>query len=158
MRVMWVKRFFCGTEHPWFSFQFYLQGALKLEDVKRAFDFPPIRPSIVQRLLPFYQLVLQALAAAGGVLDGRPVGHSATPVTRYFTEVSHSSFGVRLFKFNCCCPSPVYFQVHTPERRLAVGLVIFRHLKIPPPSLGYILVVCTWYPSHCRPFDPIQDG
>ena len=67
LRVMWVKRFFCGDEHPWFSFfQHHLRRALKADNIDRAFESPAIRPAVVRRLPPFYRMVLQAWLQLGG--------------------------------------------------------------------------------------------
>ena len=67
LRVMWVKRFFCGDEHPWFSFfKHHLRRALHDNNIDRAFGSPAIRSSVVRRLPTFYRMVLQAWLQLGG--------------------------------------------------------------------------------------------
>ena len=52
-------------------------------------------------------------------------------------------------------PHRCVFRVCTSERRLALGLDVLKHFKVPPSSMGHIMVVCTRHPSNCRPFNPL---
>ena len=66
LRVMWIKRFLVGHEHPWKCFfRHFLRRAFLSEPVERVFTFTHVGLSTRRRLPIFYQQVLDAWLKLG---------------------------------------------------------------------------------------------
>ena len=66
LRVMWVKRFLVGPEHPWKCFfRHFLRRVFLAEPVMRVFNLKVIGRSTLKKLPLFYQQVLEAWIALG---------------------------------------------------------------------------------------------
>ena len=96
LRVMWVKRFLVGPEHPWKCFfRHFLRRAFLAEPVMRVFNLKVIGRSTLKKLPLFYQQVLEAWIALGGEqnVNGDWViasGITALPLSNLSSRVAYS--------------------------------------------------------------------
>ena len=66
LRVMWIKRFLVGREHPWKCFfRHFLHRAFLSEPVERVFAFHQVGKSTTRRLPLFYQQVFDSWLQLG---------------------------------------------------------------------------------------------
>ena len=66
LRVMWIKRFLVGREHPWKCFfRHFLRCAFLSEPVERVFAFHQVGTSTMHRFPLFYQQVLDSWLQLG---------------------------------------------------------------------------------------------
>ena len=71
LRVMWIKRFLVGREHPWKCFfRHFLRRAFLSEPVERVFAFTNVGQSTLRRLPPFYRQVLDSWFLFGTTAHG----------------------------------------------------------------------------------------
>ena len=96
LRVMWVKRFLVGPEHPWKCFlRHFLRRAFLAEPVMCVFNLKVIGRSTLKKLPLFYQQVLEAWIALGGEqnVNGDWVivsGITALPLSNLSSRVAYS--------------------------------------------------------------------
>ena len=68
LRVMWIKHFLVGREHPWKCFfRHFLRRAFLSEPVERVFAFTKVGPSTMRQLPVFYQQVLDSWLRFGTI-------------------------------------------------------------------------------------------
>jgi exonuclease III len=74
LRVLWVKRFLVGQEHPWKCFfRHFLRRAFLAEPVIRVFNLRLIGRSTLNKLPLFYRQVLESWLALGGAQNSAGV-------------------------------------------------------------------------------------
>ena len=71
LRVMWIKRFLVGREHPWKCFfRHFLHRAFLSKPVERVFTFTNVGQSTMRQLPPFYKQVLDSWFQFGTIARG----------------------------------------------------------------------------------------